>query len=281
MLKDRKEYYHSLSKVPLRIKVKLNTPIVLPVSPIILDGLLAHAVASEIFGDEQDRWQRDDCFVDIPLPLEETEGKYPVWKASAAYSYGSRKEYKDFYVKQPNDEFVPGESSSIVWPAGVISDKPEKSKPAQFRYEEATGPFVSSSGGGFKAYYEDRHTVNAEIWFHAVGNRKEVKRLLETYIHSLGSKRSVGYGEINSISVEEISEDYSLFDQEGNVARILPVEEFSVTQNVRVEACSYRPAYWSTYNMTACFVPVQPLPVWKEKEEEQWDEWDEFQEDWE
>lgn len=261
-LETREKTYKRINKTPIRITIYLSTPIVYPSNGIHLDALLTEIVARELYSHDLDRWQNQDKQIELPLPLEKTEGEYPIWKASIGFSSPLNREHQDFWIKRTYDEFAGYKSSKIVWPAGVISDVVSKSLAKEVNIELATGPSNNPSSGGFKSYYESRNLLLTEyLIFHAIGNREEVKRLLDK-LPGVGKKVSIGFGKVNKVEVEEIEEDFSLFAPNHKPARYLPVVDFP---NLKSQIVGSRivPPYWSKRDMTICYTPSSPIPVWE------------------
>lgn len=259
---DRTERYQQMKKIPLQIKINLVTPMVYPNYGIHLDSLLTEAVARELFSHDLDRWQDQDKHIDIPLPLERTEGKYPIWKASIGFISPLNKEHRDFWVKRTNDEFAGFKTNKIVWPAGVISDNVSKQLAYEVELEKPTGPANNPSSGGFKSYYEGRNLVVTDyIVFHAVGNKDEVYRLLNN-LKGIGKKTGIGYGKIGKIEVIETEHDYSLLTPDEKPARQLPCIDFP---NIRSQIIASRtsPPYWSKRDLVVCYNTSSSVPIWE------------------
>lgn len=267
MLESRAKYYQTLDKSPLQIKIHLATPLVYPDYGIHLDSILTDLVAKDLFGQDQDRWQDETKHKEIPLPLAKTDGKYPVWKASIGFTSTFNREYQDFWVKRTYDEFSGYVVKNIVWPEGVIGDAPAKSLAKEVRIEKATGPANDPSRGGFKSYYESRNIIFTNyLIFHAVGNKEEMNRLLSK-LDGVGKKIAIGYGRVNGIEITEVDNDYSLFTPNNKPARAIPVEDYP---NVKAQmiASPITPPYWSKKNLTICYVPTSPMPIWEWEEKE-------------
>lgn len=259
---DLKKKYNEMTKENLKITIGMKTPIVIPDHPIHLDALLTHVIATELFPEEPDRWQIEDKHIDIPLPLEKYKGKtHTFWKASAAYCESPTKEYIDYWTKKTYSRYSENKVSGIVWPAGVLSNEPEKSIKKEIVVERKTGPANDPASGGFKSYYENRNILQAKsLIFHAVGNEKEIHRLCEN-IQYIGKKNSIGYGQVKDFTVEKTISDYSLFDPDGKPARVLPAIEF---KNVRTKmiASPIKPPYWSN-DREICLSTSMNIPIWK------------------
>ena len=259
---SRNKAYYSMEKQPLRIFIYLNTPMVFPKEAIHLDSLLAEIVARELFGNTPDRWQNEDKQTKLPLPLNNTKGKYPVWKASIAFTSFSVREHQDFWSKQTNQEFSGYVAKSIVWPAGVINNKVTKSLAKEVTLEKPTGPVNSPTSGGFKSYFEERNLLLTDyLLFHANGNAKEINRLLEK-LNAVGKKTAIGFGKIKRIKIDRIEKDYSLFTPDHKPSRHLPAADFP-NLKARIIASPTSSPYWSKRNLVVCYAPMNTIPVWR------------------
>src|SRR5699024_12313462 len=83
-------------------------------------------------------------------------------------------------------------------------------------------------------------------------------------LHVIGKKRGIGYGQISSISVDVINEDYSLIDSEGYPSRVIPLSEaegLNVPDNKRnIMLHSYKPTYYNPKNRVVCLTPRLNIP---------------------
>lgn len=254
-----------MSKGPLRIELYLSTSIVLPKQPIHFDALLTYVVSKELFPFDSDRGQKEDEYVDIPLPLEKeklSDGRW-LWKASAAFYQGKNEEIMDIWAKRTYSEFSGYRASGIVFPSGVISDEPTKAKGTYVTLEKPTGPANDPASGGFKSYFSHRALTTVEkVIFHVVGNKKEVERLLDK-LHGIGKKQAIGYGQIYKREVKPVKEDYSLLQPNGKPARHLPVKDFPNISSKMI-ASAYRPPYWKVENLEVCVTLPNTFPEWEE-----------------
>lgn len=265
---SRESLYKSMKKEPLRIEIHISTPIVFPGRSIHLDSILTEVVAKELFGNDLDRWQDQDKQIELPLPLEKTDGIHPIWKASIGFASSLSRESEDFWVKRTNTQFAGYVSTDIVWPAGVVSNSVTKSLSNRVHLEKPTGPANKTSAGGFKSYYEKRNLLlTKSLIFHAIGNREEIVRLLSK-LDGIGKKTAIGYGKIEKIEVKQVKEDYSLFTPDHKVARNLPVADYPTVKAQMIGSRTSSP-YWSKRDLVICFAPSSPIPVWKWDEQEQ------------
>jgi len=113
---------------------------------------------------------------------------------------------------------------------------------------------VRINAGEFKSYDVPLQVVNIDqAWFYFQSeNIGDVQRLVEKRIYFLGKKRSQGYGEIASFTIEESEFDFS------TTYRPIPVAESRVAglirQGVKVQYTGWRPPYWLPRNHAYCVV---------------------------
>lgn len=121
---------------------------------------------------------------------------------------------------------------------------------------------ISDSVGLYRAYRIPSviHTVkDGLITFWAIGHRDEVQELLDC-IPAVGKKYAAGYGLVDSWSVEDCEEDFSLWHPEYGLMR--PVEAGSDEAKVLdltgypVMQYGVKPPYWKAKNMRICYVPI-------------------------
>ncbi len=123
------------------------------------------------------------------------------------------------------------------------------------RYGLNKGREVIHTGKGADklVYEQERLRLVDELTWYAVGDVAEIKRLLETYYHSLGKKESQGCGQLAPYSdgslwqVEVVDYDYSERDADGKATRGLPAE-----RGVRYPV---RPPYYVRANVTTLELP--------------------------
>src|SRR5699024_9314486 len=110
------------------------------------------------------------------------------------------------------------------------------------------------------------------------GNKKQLENLLQD-VHFIGKKRGNGFGQVSSVLVESIPEDYSLIDKEGYPSRVIPVSELGALKidedkkNISLHA--YIPPYSNPKNRVISYVPKINLPALEPGIEDIEDEFDE------
>lgn len=117
---------------------------------------------------------------------------------------------------------------------------------------------IDTSRGFFKSYHKAIITkAYDEIVFYACGDKDEIERLLDVYIHYIGKKTSQGFGAVNFWRVTELHEDFSLMC-DGKALRFLPVQHFDkqITFNREyVRNAALIPPAWRSDCIDLCFMP--------------------------
>jgi CRISPR type IV-associated protein Csf3 len=101
-----------------------------------------------------------------------------------------------------------------------------------------------------------------EVRFYVRGNIDECKWLFAN-VTALGKDRNKGYGAVQSMSIEEIPEDWSLF-RDGVVMRPIPVREMPVGwmqsgMQAAVMNLTFAPPYWNRAAAVQCVAPGSRL----------------------
>jgi hypothetical protein len=180
-------------------------------------------------------------FEEIEIPVEEAGERLRYYQASAWEPYPAEKlkvGYR-FWVKSAN------------WLDDVKIGFSEKEAGSLMRFEGIMylfAPYVN---------------------FYVNGNIKDIEKLLrknQDFI-SLGAHRTVGWGKVKKVRVQELEKSFSflpLWDVNGYPARPLPVDDPSVppekTTKCPIVIMPYRPPYWLRRVMVPCVLP--PLDRW-------------------
>lgn len=180
----------------LRIELGISSPILQPQYPIHLDALLYAAFKSASdFSDEE-------ILLELDKILAKENG---IYKASAMR-----------FIKSTSMPLVASDVSFVTrthWTEWEYS-KHEREKS------------VITKGGPFRKRVTEYQAINVgAVEFHAIGDEEKIKYLLEI-LGFIGLGNNQGFGEISSINFEE-SEDYCFFDENGELARNLPIEMVS------------------------------------------------------
>jgi len=98
------------------------------------------------------------------------------------------------------------------------------------------------------------HVIDTLTWY-AVGDKAEIKRLLETHYHAIGKKTAYGQGQLEYYpdgsrwQVESWAHDWSERDGQGNLTRALPIDVQSKFP-VDMARAAIRPPYYVDKNFT-------------------------------
>lgn len=124
---------------------------------------------------------------------------------------------------------------------------------------------ISDSVGLYRAYRIPsviRTIKDGIITFWAMGHAEEVQALLDC-IPAVGKKYAAGYGVVEEWTVEDFTEDYSLWHPEHGLMRSVEVgseeaEKLDLT-GYPIIRYGIKPPYWKTKNMRLCYVPIKPI----------------------
>ena len=209
---------------PLHISVEILSPILLPKYPIHLDALLYAAIKDNSDMDD------DTILKVIDSVLDKQDGVYK----SSAMRFLKTNHFPVTYSERSL-------ATRTHWEDWEFSQH-EKSKS------------IIVKGGGFRKRVTTFNAVNVHaVDFHAVGDPSRIEHLLNC-LGFIGLNNNQGFGEIGSITIEEAEQDYSFIDEDGNLARCLPVE--MVTQDIRSTCMqlvnSFKPPYQSSERIQTC-----------------------------
>lgn len=206
----------------LQIVLKIRSTIEVPKFPVHLDGLLFWALYE--LGEDTEK---------LKEILKQTEG---IYHASAMR-----------YIRSP---IMPITTAPVV---NVTTSKwPDFPYPLFQKVVSANGLIKTKAvsrivfkTGPYRRKISVRNGVSVgEVEFHAVGDAKKIKWLLDS-LGFIGLSNRKGYGEIEEIIINEIDEDHSWFDENGYLARILPVEKMlqSDISGYVQQLCRFAPNY--------------------------------------
>lgn len=209
---------------PLHISLQILSPILLPKYPIHLDALLYAAL--KYHSDMED----ESVLKIIDGILDKQNG---VYKASALR-----------FLKSNHSPLTTTQWSFATrthWEDWEFSQK-EKART------------IVTKGGGFRKRVTTYNAIKAHaVDFNAVGKPNEIRYLLNC-LGFIGLENNQGFGEIGDITITEIEDDYSFFDDSGELARCLPIgmvaEEIKPT--VMQLNNAVKPPYQSSERILAC-----------------------------
>lgn len=115
---------------------------------------------------------------------------------------------------------------------------------------------VQINSGEFKSYHMPLFLEHVErlVWY-AVGDEREVRRLLETHVLHLGKKRNHGHGVVAAWEVApwDGPADRWLWREPGVPARAIPLEMLTEWEGETMVA-AIRPPYWLAAHQVECAV---------------------------
>lgn len=179
---------------PLHISVELLSPVVMPKYPIHLDALLYEAIKDNSDLDQQSITDLLDKFL---------AKKNGIYQASAMRFLKSN--------HNPLKTFEWALATRTHWEDWQFSE-----------HEKAKN--IITKGGGFRKRVTTYNAILVKtVDFHAVGDAARIKQMLEA-IGFIGMLNNQGFGEVADVHIEVIDNDFSFFDEEGRLARCLPIE---------------------------------------------------------
>lgn len=211
---------------PISILLTIVSPIELPKFPIHLDGLLYWAL-NEL---GMDKSKLDEI-------LKQTDG---IYHASSLR-----------HIRTPTTPVVTTSNAHVTtseWPEfeGELMERVTSKKGVTKLKEVKKIVFKTGS-------YRRRISIQnglkvAEVEFHAVGDAQKIHWLLDS-LGFIGLANKRGFGEIGSIAISEIEQDLSWFDEDGKLARILPVTHLKAEADRYLQqSCRIKPNYADATN---------------------------------
>lgn len=184
----------------IRISLEISSPILVPKFPIHLDALLfASYQLNTDLPDEEILNRMNEV-------LATQDG---IYKASAMR-----------YIRTKQTPI-----HSIQW--SLVTRTHWEEWPYSQHQREKT---VVVKGGGFRKRVTEYNAISTgAVDFHAVGDPQKIKYLLDN-LGYIGLNNSQGFGEITAIHIEE-DEDFSFFDEQGELARSLPIHFVDAEKN--------------------------------------------------
>ncbi|MED0680346.1 hypothetical protein P4T20_13765 [Aneurinibacillus thermoaerophilus] len=198
----------------------------------MLDSILAYAWMTENHPDILHNSCPGKDGVELIHPTLPLQWRGAYWAASAGFyiEYGQGIEY---WHRRPNDTDA----------ARYVDFQGKRGK-------------IETKSGFMKAYRMPQiiRTVSS-IEFYAVGDKKEVSRLLNRYITNIGKKGAQGYGAVREWEVIDWPEDWSEKGPYG-IMRPTPFRgELPSVETYQVKKAGVRPPYWLPENQEVCIIP--------------------------
>ena len=223
---------------PCKVMFRLGSPVILSMPWIMLDGLLAYALAQDIFGPE---WHELDFRK--PLPIAENLA-LPVKRIELQGTY--------LYAASCSRFETPASSTVRVRKRVSVDD---------LAYLDSPPKRVDGVRGDLKSYDMQFPAITAKVCtFHAVGDPGEIERLCGS-IDCLGKKRALGSGRVTGFHVEPENVDRSFFLEPGGLLN-KPVPVASLTAlglgqlaGKPVAMLASKPPYWDPSGMVPCVCP--------------------------
>lgn len=209
---------------PLHISLELLSPILVPKYPIHLDALLYAAIKENTDLNDESILQLLNRAIDT---------KDGIYKSSAIRFLKS-----NHFPLTASERSLPTRTHWEDW---------------EFSQHEKSKNIITK-GGGFRKRVTTYNAINAyAVDFHAVGEADLIEYALDS-LGFIGLQNNQGFGEIGNITIVEIEDDYSFVDEDGCLARCLPVD--LVDQAIRPSSLellnSVKPPYQSSERVASC-----------------------------
>jgi len=213
--------------IPFKITFKMGSPVCITTPWISFDGLLAHLMLLDAFGQ--------DFFI-TPKKLDLSP-----------------------YLPK-NRRLLPLKKTGDIYHASVSQFIPHSIKVTQIykRFEERWANKLNKKkiylgSGPFRSYILKQPYVPCkEVVYYVCGDVDIIKWFIEEYLVGLGNDIRIGFGTIRNVIFEQIDEDWSIVAN-GIAMRPIPIsmcEEYEDTAYL-----PYRAPYWSPKNVVLCVPP--------------------------
>lgn len=202
---------------PLRVTIKLRSPLGENSLPRLLDGLLAWCATEDFLGNMMD----DDCDMDESmhvselsenLPLASIQSAHgPVWMSSVWMPVGRVKELESGNISLDknsyagyHDQRMFTRKSDVFEIARLIGNGFIRVRGYDVKNPKPYEQQVNTGSGLFKGYklsYALRSVTAIEAW--CIGDQDHIQALLDSHVEFIGAKRRLGHGAVSEISVVE------------------------------------------------------------------------------
>lgn len=226
---------------PLKITFQINGPIVMPVNPLHLDALLAYIYTqSRLFLLEEPYTQEDILALADDLPLARAgKGESWVYKASALQPAGPMEHSSRFFTTRHSPENLATSMANKT-----IVNKRDKLPHPHMSHK---GKVDLARGHVRNSLLYHSVTMVESMEAYCIGDKDAIIDSFSSgHITHLGKMRRMGFGLIQSISVEE---DELAITQWKN--RVRPNEE---PGDIPISS-PMRPPYWLKEKENLCFMP--------------------------
>ncbi len=207
----------------LKITAEFESGVIFDKNPF--DGVLAYLYAQEL--KKQGKYvEYEKKRIELPF-VKKTNGVYHT-------SYPIIADDEKIYLE--NTTIIRSFDENLFQ---KIGDKPNKTIRIQ------NGEFLRRLEG------MERYKMKTLHWF-VCGDKEKIKQILKGFTH-FGKKSSIGFGKIKQLLISETKDDYSLFDEKGNVNRTLPIEFF----NAKSDKIAYKSPiypYWDKQSFVKCYL---------------------------
>lgn len=217
---------------PFEIQIQLLSPIIMPRYPLSLDGLVYWALGDHV-GHEQ-------ALATLRGLLAEESGCY---KASSMA-----------LVRTPWRDIT---GTSLTFPTCVQFADTDL-------FADCGKKVVVTGGGPFRRRMSswDAYSAHA-VMFHGVGDGKAVAELIAGSVFGLGRNWGRGAGTIGAVASVDCESDFSWQDENGCLARTLPVTHGHALPGGSLGHARFRPPYMCS-DKAECVIPPVFRPIYRD-----------------
>lgn len=175
--------------------------------PLALDSIIGKAVYYECMKGEPLPTLKTPYWIPLPLEVDRYFDHLPLWRATDFFPINAAAFNVNTHRRTGDNPY------SIPAMMPTIGQKKVRRQP-------------SSVAGQYIDFRVPETRIVADRWQAAcMGNKEEIDRLLNTYIHNLGGKSSRGAGRTLDWHVESLDREFSFTDDQGRYLRPVPTEE--------------------------------------------------------
>jgi len=236
-MRDEIRYFSALAEsappirwgrfVPFKITFKMGSPVCVTAPWISFDGLLAHLMLLDAFGQ--------DFFI-TPKKLDLSP-----------------------YLPH-NRRLLPIKKTGDIYHASASQFIPHSVRVTQIykRFEERWANKLDKKkiylgSGPFRSYVLKQPYIPCkEIVYYICGDLDLIRYFIEDYLVGLGNDIRIGFGAIRDVVFEQIDEDWSII-ADGVAMRPIPVDMCKEYEDVAY--LPYKAPYWSPRNVVLCVPP--------------------------
>lgn len=199
--------------------------------------------------------------LEILSPIEQT--RYPIHLDALLFHKldGDFKLLDSVLAKDENGIYRASSMRYLQTPTHIVSGlstaHPTRTNWPDFPYQlqlNKRSNWIIIKGGPYRKKLTKRNGLSTPfVQFHAVGDADKIRYLLSN-LGFIGGSYNQGFGQIGAIEIEEAECDYSFFDEDGELARILPVSLVPESEKYLTQQARFKPNYFNS-ELQTCSIP--------------------------